>query len=270
MIRVVEAIQMTLPISIAMQKGGVGKTTTAINLSGALAEKGQNVLLVDADPQGYATKSLGFEDEYLVDSTTLYDIFLDANNFDQVNDLVIDQGEFDLLPSHLRMFKLERELHFERRAEKRLSLILDELNSDYDYIIMDSPPNLGPLTDNTIIAAEHVLFPAHAHEASKDALEMLFDEIESIESEFDIQIVTMGAVVNMTTRDNVNDEMLDWFDTHFGEDHVYEIPDRAALRRAWKEGVSIFRYNGKRHEEKPTKELRERYTALANHVEGYA
>lgn len=254
-------------ISIAMQKGGVGKTTTAVNLAAALSRRGHNVLLIDTDPQGFATKSLGFREVYLADESSQYDAWLD-DGFDQLDNLILTHDEFDLVPAHIRMFKLEKELHSARRAEERLDLLLDELDHNYDFVVMDSPPNLGPLTDNTIIAAEHVLFPAQAHVASKDALEMLFDEIDSIETTFKREIVTLGAVVNMTTQDGMSWEMVEWFENSFGEDVVFEVPKRVDLQYAWEDNRSIFAYYDE-PEQPPFDDVRDVYNGLAEHVESY-
>lgn len=261
----------TLRVSVAMQKGGVGKTTTTINLAGALARRGHNVLLIDVDPQGYATKSLGFRDIHLSDHDSQYDLWLNDERFGELDELIVEHDEFDVVPSHLRMFKLEKELYSTRRAEERLDLILNAMDRDYDMILLDSPPNLGPLTDNTIIAAEHVLFPAHAHVASKDSLEMLFDEISSIERTFEREILTLGTVVNMTTQDGMSWDMMDWFEDQFGEEYVFEIPKRVDLQYAWKENCSIFGYyeaEEDKETEPPYDDVRDNYLGLAEHVEG--
>ena len=262
----------TRRVSVAMQKGGVGKTTTAINLAGALSRRGHEVLLIDVDPQGYATKALGFRERYLADTDSQYDLWLDDERFGELGRLIVSHDEFDLCPSHLRLFKLEKDLHATRRAEERLDLVLNALDHEYDVILMDSPPNLGPLTDNTIIAAENVLFPAQAHVASKDALEMLFDEISSIERTFEREIVTIGAVVNMTSQDGMSWDMMDWFEQQFGKQHVFEIPKRVDLQYAWEDECSIFEYYEtakNQSSEPPHDDVRDAYLSLAEHVEAH-
>ena len=256
---------MTLRISINMQKGGVGKSTTAMNLVGALNDLGAETLLVDIDPQGHTTKALGHDTAYLQDSTSLYDVLLDVDKFEQISDITVEHPETDLLPAHINMFQLERELLFKGRTEERLGMVLNRLDHSYDVIVMDSPPNLGPLTDNTILAAQNVLFPVQAQRSSQDALEMLFDEIETLEAEFDVPIQMLAAVVNQVSRDGMAEDMVDWYTDQFGE-YVYEVPNRVALRYAWENHCTIFGYQPKRYEEEVVTDLRDSYRDLATLV----
>ncbi|WP_206538423.1 ParA family protein, partial [Natronorubrum sulfidifaciens] len=99
---------------------------------------------------------------------------------DDLNELIVNGNEFDIVPSHLRNFRLEKPLYSEARGVESLKLALDRLTVDYDYVIIDSPPNLGPLADGALLAAENVLFPSHANTIAKDSLEILFDEIDTL------------------------------------------------------------------------------------------
>jgi chromosome partitioning protein len=142
-------------------------------------------------------------------------------------------------------------------------MVLDELNTEHDAIVMDSPPNLGPLTDNTILAARNVLFPAQAQQSSRDALEMLFDEVETLEAEFGVNMRMLGAVVNQISRDGMAEEMLEWYRSQFGE-YIYTVPDRVALRYAWEDGTTIYGYEPERYEEDVVEQLRVTYREFAS------
>lgn len=145
---------------------------------------------------------------------------------------------------------------------------------DYDYVIIDSPPNLGPLADGAIIAAEHVLFPTHANEISQHNLNLLFDEIDTLEDVFDdYQITTIGGVVNALEDDTISLSRRDWFAETFGEENVFEIPRLKAVEHAIEYRTSVFGYTPEEGEypwdDDPVDELRDRYGQLAQHVEAH-
>ena len=264
-------------IVVGMQKGGVGKTTTSINLAGALANRGHNVLAVDADPQGGLTLKLGLREQYRSSEYALYDVLSDMgeltlNNLDQ---LIVHGDEFDIVPSHLRNFRLEKHLYSQARGVESLKLALDRLTVDYDYVVIDSPPNLGPLADGALLAAENVLFPSHANTIAKDSIQILFDEIDTLEDKFgDVTISTVGAVLNEVGRDGVSSEMEEWFVDTFGEDYVFQIPDWAVIEHSIEYQTSVFAYNpdnaGYAWDTDKTEELRERYDRIAAHVEAFS
>ncbi|NGM71574.1 ParA family protein [Natronolimnobius sp. AArcel1] len=261
-------------IDVGMQKGGVGKTTTSINLAGALANRGHNVLAVDADPQGGLTLKLGHRSQYRESEYALYDVLSEMGQLtlDDLDELIISGDEFDIVPSHLRNFRLEKHLYSEARGVEALKLALDRLTVDYDYIVIDSPPNLGPLADGALLAAENVVFPSHANTIAKDSLEILFDEIDTLEDKFDdINISTVAAVLNEVGRDGVSSEMQDWFVSTFGEEYVFEIPDWAVVEHAIEYRMSVFAYNpddaGYSWDAEKAEVLRDKYDAIAAHVE---
>lgn len=269
---------MTFRIAVSMQKGGVGKTTTAINVSGALAARGHDVLAVDADPQGGLTLKLGMRDLYRQGEAdyALYDVLADFGELtlDDLDELIVSTSEFDIVPAHIRNFRLEKELYGEARGVETLRLALNRMDAEYDFIIIDSPPNLGPLSDGSLLAAENVLFPSHPNTIAKDSLEILFDEIETLENKFDTQtITTAGAVLNQVpAQGNVAKRLKEWFVDTFGEGYVFEVPDRDAIEHAIEYRTSIFEYDPEDHgypwDEEPQAELKDSYLQIAQHLEG--
>lgn len=229
-------------LCVSNQKGGVGKTTVSINVAGALNELGRDVLLVDLDPQGSATEGLGFVDAYDVNPPSLFDVLTDPKQREHAGSLICSHPEMDVLPSNIDMTAVEPELTLSRRACEQLTLVLDRLEDDYDYVIVDCPPNLGLLTDNALYATQNVLVPALAESTSKRALELLYDHIESIELEFGIHIAERGVVANRVEPTNEADHMLEWLGEAFPEVPVWEVRKRVDLQRAYAEGGSIFDY----------------------------
>ncbi len=252
---------MTAKIAVSNQKGGAGKTTTSINVAGALNQLGYNVLLIDLDPQGHATEGVGLEDEYDADIISFYDVLPDLDVIDETAQLIYEHSEMDVIPSHQDMINIEDALSGVPNRENRLNMALDNLD-EYEYIVVDCPPNLGVLTDNALLACENVLIPAQTKTTSIRALELLFKQINALEAAFGTEIQEVGLVANEVGTDNEADEMMEWFEEVFEERApVWEIRKRVALQRAWNAGVSIFE-----HEEDC--DMEEVYMKIAESLEG--
>ena len=264
-------------IAIGMQKGGVGKTTTTLNLAGALADRGHDVLAIDADPQGGLTLKLGHQNAYREAEYALYDVLADMGDLslDDLNELIVDGDEFDLVPSHLRNFRLEKHLYSQARGVESLKLAVDRLTTHYDYILIDSPPNLGPLADGALLATENVIFPSHPNTIARDSIQILFDEIDTLEDKFDeVTISTVAAVLNEVGRDGVSDAIQQWFHATFGDEPVFEIPDWTVIEHAITANRSVYGYDpvaaGYPWDTEKLTTVQDRYTALATYVETHA
>jgi chromosome partitioning protein len=233
---------MTRRIGVTNQKGGVSKTTNTINVAGALADQGVDVLAVDMDPQGYLTHRLGFEDEYGSEPPSLYDA-LDEPASHAIQDLVVHHREFDLLPANIDMFRLEQDLIASgMRPRMRLNTLLEEA-TDWDIVLVDAPPSLGPLNDNVVLATEELLVPVEADESSQLALNHLLRQLDTLEDNYGVTIDILGIMVSNVSYplDNEQEAAIDWFSDRF-KDHVpvWVVRSRAAIKRAVKDQGSIF------------------------------
>ena len=230
-------------IAVSNQKGGVGKTTVAVNVAGALNHRDNDVLLVDLDPQGAATEALGFTAAYDAEPPSLFDVLTEAEQRDAIADLIVTHEEMDVVPSNIDMTAAEPELTLSRRGGEQLGLALELVEDAYDYVIIDCPPYLGYLTDNGLYAAQNVLIPALAESTSKRALELLFDHVESLELDYEISIGECGVVANRVEETNEAEEMMQWFNNAFPDIPVWEVRKRVAFQRAFSSGQSIFGYD---------------------------
>ena len=231
-------------IAIANQKGGVGKTTTSINLAACLAEKGYRTLAIDMDPQGHLTTGFGINKDNL--QYTIYDVMCEMCNLDDA--LIINfMPCLDLLPSNRYLAGAEVDFIGEKDMQYILKKHLTEIQDKYEYIIIDCPPALGMLTINSMIAADSVLVPIQCEFFALDGLSQLIYTIEVIQQKLNKDLKIEGVVFTMfDSRTNLSLQVVENVKENLKQ-NIYKtiIPRNVRLAEAPSHGMPIISYDYK-------------------------
>ena len=228
-------------ISVANQKGGVGKTTTAINLSAMLAKKGKKVLLIDADPQGNATSGVGVDKSV---SLSVYDVLVDGIEIENTIQPTQMQN-LELCPSNINLAGAEVQLVSVKGRERRLKEKLDKIKEDYEYIVIDCPPSLGIVTLNAFTASDSVLIPVQCEYYALEGLGQLINTINLVKKHLNKNLEIEGALLTMyDARTNLSNQVVKEVKKYF-ENKVYKtvIPRNVKLSEAPSYGMPICMYD---------------------------
>ncbi len=229
-------------VAIANQKGGVGKTTTAINLGSSMAAAEMKTLVVDFDPQANLTSGLGLRSDSL--NGTSYDALIQSV---PVSDLIVDtmlEG-LKVVPSERNLTGAEIELVGEPRREFRLKEILDPVVESFDYVLVDCPPSLGLLTVNALVAADSVLIPLQCEFFALEGVSELVKTVKRIQQSFNSELVVEGILMTMyDERTNLSAQVVDDVRRHF-QGAVFEsvVPRNIRLAEAPSHGKPILLYD---------------------------
>ncbi len=227
-------------IAFANQKGGVGKTTTAVNLAAALAEQGKKILVCDFDPQGNATSGFGIEPREL--KTSVYEVtVLDA----PVEDAIVKTKWVDVLGANVNLAGAEIDLIELDRREYRLKMALDPLRDTYDFIFIDCPPSLGLLTLNSLCAADSFLVPLQCEYYALEGLTQLMMTIRSVQRVLNQEIKMEGVLLTMFDgRTNLSLQVVEEVKRHFGKKvFATVVPRNVRLSEAPSHGEPITAYD---------------------------
>ena len=231
-------------IAIANQKGGVGKTTTAVNLSACLGVKGKKVLVIDIDPQGNTTSGLGIDKNSVTSS--IYDTII---NEVPIEDTMLEtqiKGLF-ISPSNINLAGAEVELVSVFSRETRLKLALDEIEDKFDFIVIDCPPSLGLLTVNSLTAADTILVPIQCEYYALEGLSQLMNTVKIVQKHLNKSLRVEGVVLTMfDARTNLSIQVVEEVKKYFGN-KVYRtiIPRNVRLSEAPSHGLPIILYDEK-------------------------
>lgn len=254
-------------IAICNQKGGVGKTTLTINLGAALSSLAHSILMVDLDPQGHLTEGVGLKELYDRENPSLFDQLIQGKGL--ASDLIVHptKESFAVIPTNYEMMLAEQSLFMARNREHKLKNLLASLEGQFEYVLIDCPPTLGNLTDNAINAAQKVVVPVQAESTSIRALELLFDQIESIEHGLNIKIDKLAVVPNLVQDSALSKRILEDLRTLVPNVTPFALRKRVVLQNAWDEGRSIFSYEPTSFDQgRAKKEVVEDYLKLANFI----
>ena len=229
-------------IAIINQKGGVGKTTSAINLSAALAESNQKILVVDFDPQTNATSGFGVELDD--DDKTITDVLQNKSN---IENSIITQvlPNLDILAGNIELASLEADSYNEPEREKKLKRVLDPIKYNYDYIIIDCPPSVGMLTINALIASDSVIIPVQCEYFSLEGLSQVMDVISLVREKMNTSLKIEGILFTMYDgRTKLAQDVVKEVKNVLNE-RIFNtlIPRNVRLAEAPSIGMTIFNYD---------------------------
>jgi chromosome partitioning protein len=236
--------KMARIIAIANQKGGVAKTTTAVNLSSSLVEKGRKVLLIDLDPQGNATSGCGILKHRL--SRCIYDVII---NEEDIKNVIVDTElkNLKVAPARIELAGAEIELVSQMYREGKLTGALNEVKQEFDFILIDCPPSLGLLTLNALCAATDVLIPIQCEYYALEGLSLLVNTLEKVKKSINRDLQIIGVLLTMfDARTNLSIQVVDEVKNYF-RDKVFRtiIPRNVRLSEAPSHGQPIILYDSK-------------------------
>lgn len=227
-------------ISVLNQKGGVGKTTTAINLGAYLAKSGKTVLIIDFDPQGNATSGLGLEKQSVAVSS--YDVLLDPSSIDKAIHNTTTKNLF-ILPTNTSLANAEVELVGKESREFCLKNAISKLT--YDIVLIDCPPSLGLLTINALTASDLLLIPVQAEYYALEGLSQLLSVMQKVKQGLNVNLELLGVVVTMyDSRTTLSEQVHNELSKHFGNKLFKTvIPRNVKLAEAPSHGVSVAEHD---------------------------